>query len=205
MRSYIIPESFFKALPTMPKLYSRVWFFWLSSYADEILEPCFAEQLEEIMPKSKVYTIEEIKEIYKYGVELLREGNFEILDTEQPKKKKRDNINKEEQLLAEKIIEYLNGKIGATFSTKMNSNFTLIVSLLRAGYTYSDFVKVIDTKTEEWLNSDMSKYLRPVTLFNKTKFDTYLNGVNNGSTKAPTKFDNLLQAINEAKRDNVLS
>jgi len=204
MRSYIIPESFFKALPTMPKLYSRVWFFWLSSYADELLEPDFEERLEEIMPKSKVYTIEQIKEIYTYGAALLREGNFNIFDSDNPKKKKKENFTKQEQLIAEKVIDYLNSKIGSTFSTKVNSNFTLIVYLLRAGYTYPDFVKVIDIKTEEWLNSDMSKYLRPVTLFNKTKFDTYLNGVTNGSTKAPTKFDNLLQAISEAKRDNVI-
>ena len=36
-------------------------------------------------------------------------------------------------------------------------------------------MKVIDVKTAEWLNdSDMSKYLRPTTLFG-AKFESYLN------------------------------
>ena len=37
-----------------------------------------------------------------------------------------------------------------------------------------DFYKVINIKSKQWLNTDMEKYLRPVTLFSN-KFEGYLN------------------------------
>ncbi|TKI51343.1 hypothetical protein FC752_22060 [Lysinibacillus varians] len=47
---------------------------------------------------------------------------------------------------------------------------------LKDGYTLEHFKCVIDTKVKQWLhNPDMNKYLRPDTLFNATKFESYLN------------------------------
>jgi len=48
---------------------------------------------------------------------------------------------------------------------------------------------VIDTKVQEWANTDMSKYLRPPTLFSP-KFEAYLN---QGGGKPPSDdpYDNL--------------
>ena len=44
------------------------------------------------------------------------------------------------------------------------------------GYTEEDLKKVIDTMCSRWLNdSKMNIYLRPETLFNPTKFQTYVN------------------------------
>jgi len=200
MRSYVIPETFFKALLEKPKLYSRVWFYWLSNYADGILEPTFIEKLEVLMPKTNFYTIEEIKEIYKFGLRLLQEGNFKICDEEVlTKKPKKEKHTEDEKAMVEKVIEYLNVKAGSTFTSKAGTTTELIVARLREGYTYSDFVFVIDTKCDDWLISDWQKYLRPLTLFNKTKFETYLNTNKNGIAKPTTKFDNLIQAVNEAK------
>jgi uncharacterized phage protein (TIGR02220 family) len=36
---------------------------------------------------------------------------------------------------------------------------------------------VVRAKTREWLNTPMERYLRPETLFNKTKFDAYVQEV----------------------------
>jgi uncharacterized phage protein (TIGR02220 family) len=202
MRSFLIPENFFKALSEKPKLYSRVWFYWLNiGYADEILEPEFLEKLKKIMPVSKSYTLEEIKEIYIFGVQLLREGAFEIVNMEEYTKKKKDKHTKEEKDLSKKVIECLNQKTGSTFSFKSTSNLELIIARIRDGYLYEDFERVIDNKCNDWLNTDFQMYLRPITLFNKTKFENYLNINNNGITKTTTKFDNLLQAVYEAKAD----
>jgi uncharacterized phage protein (TIGR02220 family) len=201
MRYFVIPETFFKSLSEKPKLYSRVWFYWLSSsYATEILDPFFLEKIEVIMPVSTTYTNEEIKEIYTFGVQLLREGKFEITDVTH--KRKKSKITYEEKEFAEKVINYLNEKTGSTFTIKNNSNLELILARMKDGYSFSDFKIVIDTKCDDWLTSDWEKYLRPITLFNKTKFETYLNTKTNGSTKATTsKFDNLLKAVSEANRD----
>ena len=42
-------------------------------------------------------------------------------------------------------------------------------------YSASEIKQVIEYKAKEWMASDMQKYLRPQTLFNKTKFEGYLN------------------------------
>ena len=42
------------------------------------------------------------------------------------------------------------------------------------GFTKEDFIKVIDNKVNEWLGTDMERYLRPETLFG-IKFEGYLN------------------------------
>lgn len=76
----------------------------------------------------------------------------------------------------EKIIEYLNSKTGRRFSTKNSSNVKLIKSRLKEGYTVEDCMGVIDTMVLKWgSDKKMRYYLRPETLFNSTKFQTYYN------------------------------
>ena len=72
------------------------------------------------------------------------------------------------------IVEYLNLKANVHFKPTSNKTRTLISTRLREGFTEEDFKVVIDKKCTEWLNTDMSKYLRPETLFG-TKFEGYLN------------------------------
>ena len=42
-------------------------------------------------------------------------------------------------------------------------------------YSINEVKQVIDYKAKEWMGGDMQKYLRPQTLFNATKFESYLN------------------------------
>jgi uncharacterized phage protein (TIGR02220 family) len=72
------------------------------------------------------------------------------------------------------IIDYLNLKIGTSYKASTKVTQKHIKARLKEGYTVDDFKKVIDRKTEEWQNTDMSKYLRPDTLFG-AKFESYLN------------------------------
>ena len=37
--------------------------------------------------------------------------------------------------------------------------------------------KVVDIKCNQWLGTDAAKYLRPETLFNATKFESYINEI----------------------------
>jgi len=72
------------------------------------------------------------------------------------------------------IIEYLNKVTGRKFNTKSNANIKFIKARLKDGYTVQDCKGVIDTMNMKWgRDGKMRVYLRPETLFNETKFQTY--------------------------------
>lgn len=74
------------------------------------------------------------------------------------------------------IIDYLNEKTGKNYKATSSSTMQTIGARLKEGYTVDDCKKVIDNKVADWLNDDnMSGYLRPLTLFNASKFEGYLN------------------------------
>lgn len=72
-------------------------------------------------------------------------------------------------------IAYLNQKTNSNYKF-VDSNTNLVKSRLKDKYTLNDFKIVIDKKTAEWgKDASWSKYLRPSTLFNASKFESYLN------------------------------
>lgn len=74
-----------------------------------------------------------------------------------------------------RIIDYLNSKAGVHYKHNANATKRVIDARLKEGYTPADFKVVIDKKVAEWIsNPEMSKYLRPTTLFGP-KFESYLN------------------------------
>jgi uncharacterized phage protein (TIGR02220 family) len=81
----------------------------------------------------------------------------------------------------DKIIAALNEAAGTNYriSDKHKSH---IRARWDEGYTFDDFITVINKKAREWLGTDQAKYLRPETLFG-TKFDTYLNQPEVGRNK----------------------
>ena len=74
-----------------------------------------------------------------------------------------------------KIVEYLNTVANKKFKPNTSATTKLLNARLSDGYTLQEIKYVIDNKTAEWLNTDMQKYLRPETLFNATKFESYVN------------------------------
>ena len=75
----------------------------------------------------------------------------------------------------EEIVAYLNEKTGANYRPGTEETKRLIRARLKEGNTVEDFKKVIDIKTAEWLGTEQEKYLRPITLFSPSKFESYLN------------------------------
>ncbi|HEO7922169.1 TPA: conserved phage C-terminal domain-containing protein [Streptococcus agalactiae] len=72
-------------------------------------------------------------------------------------------------------IAYLNQVTGSNYKF-VDANTNLVKARFNDKYTLDDFKKVIDTKFTDWGNDPQwSKYLRPSTLFNATKFESYLN------------------------------
>jgi uncharacterized phage protein (TIGR02220 family) len=72
------------------------------------------------------------------------------------------------------IVNFLNTKAGTKYHPTSAKTKKLIHARFSEGFKLEDFKTVITKKTDEWLNTDMAKYLRPETLFG-TKFESYLN------------------------------
>ncbi len=195
IRHFVIPEIFFKKIAEKGKLcngmYSRLWLYWLSEFVDEIFEPDFVEKQIKTFPK-----VSEIKEIYHFGVQLLQQ-DFKIL--EKSKKKPQKHLSKEVREVAQQVLIYLNEKAGSTFQLTGGKNLELIADRMKDGFSISDFKLVIDNKVYDWRGTDRETYLRPITLFSKTKFENYLNGVRKTSGEKPvTKFDQLADSVGKA-------
>lgn len=75
---------------------------------------------------------------------------------------------------AVEILQFLNGKTGRGYRP-VDANIDLIVARLKEpGITAQDIKSVIAMKVREWQSDpDMAQYLRPETLFNRTKFAQY--------------------------------
>lgn len=92
----------------------------------------------------------------------------EAVPAKKPKQEK-----KEGRRPADEVIDHLN-RVAGTQYKKTKTNRDLIGSRLK-DFTVGDCVTVIDKKCREWLGTDMAKYLRPATLFQASKFESYLN------------------------------
>lgn len=100
---------------------------------------------------------------------------------------KDNNINDKNKFnnnnIAEQVLTYLNEKAGTHFKP-IETNIKFIKARLK-DYTEEDLKAVIDKKVKEWKGTEWQKYLRPETLFNATKFDSYINGL---SAKRQTNY-----------------
>jgi len=76
------------------------------------------------------------------------------------------------------VIRYLNERAGRNFRTS-KSNTKFVAARLKGGATLEQCKAVIDAKVAQWANDPkMAEYLRPETLFNETKFESYLGALN---------------------------
>lgn len=74
---------------------------------------------------------------------------------------------------AREILKFLNERTGKNFHP-VDTNLDFIIARLRSGATVQDCKSVIAKKRREWIGDPkMAEYLRPATLFNKTKFEQY--------------------------------
>ena len=74
------------------------------------------------------------------------------------------------------VIDYLNQKAGTKYRATTAATKRLVGARLKEGFTVDDFKKVIDNKVADWLADEkMKNYLRPNTLFQASKFESYLN------------------------------
>lgn len=83
------------------------------------------------------------------------------------------HCSKHSTSIAWSIIEYLNSLSGRSFR-QTDTNVKLISArLAETGVTPDGVKKMMERQAKKWKGTTMSEYLRPETLFNKTKFDSY--------------------------------
>lgn len=74
------------------------------------------------------------------------------------------------------VLSYLNVKTGKQYRWQSKDNQLVLVARLKDGYNVEDLKKVVDNMAERWLgDEDMEQYLRPSTLFRRSKIEGYLN------------------------------
>lgn len=101
--------------------------------------------------------------------------NTEI-DIEKEKEIDIDNkkeINKE-KIPYKEIIDCLNNLAKTNYRQTSKETKDKIKARWNEGFRLNDFETVIKNKCNDWLGTDMEKFLRPITLFG-TKFESYLN------------------------------
>ncbi len=85
-----------------------------------------------------------------------------------------DELDPPEDIPFAEIIGHLNQRSGKRYRHGSEATKRYIRARWRDGFRLADFKRVIDAKCDEWLDTDMEKYLRPATLFG-TKFESYVN------------------------------
>lgn len=81
---------------------------------------------------------------------------------------------------AKQLLDFLNQKAGRAYRPT-DTNLGFIVARLKEGASEGDCRMVIAKKCREWAGDEkMELYLRPATLFNRTKFDQYIGECVNG-------------------------
>ena len=91
------------------------------------------------------------------------------------KKKEKDNN------IYSLVVDHLNRKVSTNYRASTKNTQSCINARVKEGYTVEDFIKVIDSKSKDWMGTKWERYLRPTTLFSP-KFENYLNEANK---KAP--------------------
>lgn len=122
--------------------------------------------------------------------DVLKNSNYSVTE---------DNIDlKDEKSFFIQVMDHFNSRKGGRgFDTVYPSPTSKQISVLRKmGYTLQDFYKVIDKKCDEWLGTNMQKYIRPKTFFAKDNFMNYISELDdNGTTTKPgsqTGFERLI-------------
>ena len=88
-------------------------------------------------------------------------------------KDNKKEINKE-KIPYKEIIDCLNSLAKTNYRQTSKETKDKIKARWNEGFRLNDFETVIKNKCNDWLGTDMEKFLRPITLFG-TKFESYLN------------------------------
>jgi len=144
--------------------------------------------IDELISKGYCNKIQEEKDgVKRVGYEFFELPYYKQSDKSTPKNKKTTNTNKEEKTekiideienQAIEVLEYLNLLTGRNFRAVASQLKFIKARLKEKDIDVQVLKQVIELKVFEWKDDvKMKEYLRPETLFNPTKFETYLRKV----------------------------
>ena len=184
--TYKIPKAFFEFLLASPGIYKVMWVDWLALYeVDQMRDKKFVADL-----KYKSVPEETVLQCYHQGAKILAESGFFGKRKPVTARATPEQINT--------IISYLNQKAGTTYRASTPATAELINARLSEGFTVDDFKTVVDKKCAAWMGTDLEPYLRPLTLFSKKKFETYLNEKQPISKAKPSGGQQAYNAVHQA-------
>ena len=115
---------------------------------------------------------------------------FEPPTRDVPKRKSKAEMAKDAQeAKVTEVLDHLNDVTGSNYSTMRNDNRMNIRARLREGYTVDQCKEVIDKKARKWLGTQFADNLNPSTLFDKRKFDIYLQQPDANKTRRRSEDD----------------
>ena len=104
-------------------------------------------------------------------------------------------LNPELAAEAARVIEAFNQKCGTSYQTKAEGNLKLIIAKINKGYSFEDFVLVIEDRKSLWKNDKkMCEYLRPKTVFG-ANFESYINAARSRVTDKTFREDDIEKEI----------
>ena len=119
------------------------------------------------------------KEVDKRVIRTSKYGNKEVKVVKEVVEvdvKKSSVLSKQEAEIIKSILDHLNLKAEKKRGYRRTPAFSkLILARIREGYSFDDFIHVINVKCSQWLNTEWDKFLRPSTLFSLSKFPEYLS------------------------------
>lgn len=151
----------------------------------------------------------------RIDIEKDKDEEKEIRNKKKEKKNKKDNIDKEKDncdlevaeaeiltdkdIIAENVIKYLNKRTGSTFKCEKEYK-ELILKWLDKGYKYEDFIRAIDNKCSDWLNTKYQSGLNPKKLFGDD-FKLYTSQAPKKRTLTDISFAEIEEAIRIRKEN----
>ena len=104
-----------------------------------------------------------------------QKSDFDLGEPQNEKEKSCVKKEKDEQAI--EVLAYLN-KLAEKRYTPTKTNLNFITARLSENNSVEDLKRVIEVKCHDWkADHKMNQYLRPETLFNATKFQTYIQKV----------------------------
>ncbi|MEE9458240.1 MAG: conserved phage C-terminal domain-containing protein [Candidatus Bathyarchaeia archaeon] len=152
---------------SLPNRYIFIWHEWISQQN---------QMVSDMTPPPMSDMTSPYKETHSNNINILLKSENE------EEKSKAKEIKKS----AQEVLEYLNNTASSSFRI-VDSNLRGIIALLITNVSVNECKTVIDVKTKEWKNTEMEKYLRPATLFRRSKFENYLGQYTEHINKVSSK------------------
>jgi uncharacterized phage protein (TIGR02220 family) len=119
------------------------------------------------------------KAVTQKRVAAFRSRNAQALPDQDQTKTRKDHKkntvgkNPDVHRQAREVLNFLNDKTGRNYEP-VPANLEMVEARLKEGASVDDLRAVVAKKTREWASDEkMAQYLRPATLFNRTKFAQY--------------------------------